>query len=84
MNMLTARRLPMWMEPSKDNLKYRLDSNLVRLVHDSISLRHPRVKIGRRFALELALSQWLHSEGLMRERVEVPEYEVEVDNGSHE
>lgn len=72
MNMLTARKLPMWVEPAADNLKYRLDSNLVRLVHDAVSIRNPGLRIGKRFALELALTQWLHNEGLVRDRVEVP------------
>jgi hypothetical protein len=82
LNMLTSRRLPMWVEPSADNLKYRLDSNLVRLVHDNVALRYPRLKVGKRFALELALTQWLHAEGLMKERVEVPGYEG-GDHGDH-
>lgn len=83
MNMLTTRKLPMWGTPAEDNLKYRIDRNLVRLIHDSISLQHPKLKIGKRFAIELALTQWLHSEGLLREGVTIPEL-IGEGNGNHE
>jgi len=73
MNMLTVRKLPMWQTPAKDNAKFRLDRNLVRLVHDVVQIKNPKLRVGKRFALELALTQWLHSEGLLREGVSIPE-----------
>ena len=83
MNMLTVRKLPIWQTPASENLKYRIDRSLVRLVHDAICLQNPRLKIGKRFAIEYALTQWLHSEGLLRERVNVPEMTGD-SNGNHE
>jgi len=82
MNLLTTRRLPMWVTPASDNLKFRIDRNLVRLVHDSVSLQHPKLKVGKRFALEFALTQWLHSEGLLREGLDIPAIFGETD-GNH-
>jgi hypothetical protein len=83
LNMLTTRKLPIWVTPANDNLKYRLDNNLVRLVHDSVRLKHPTLKIGKRFALELALTQWLHSEGMLRERTDIPQL-IRDSDGYHE
>lgn len=72
-NLLTTRRLPLWREQAKDVPKYRVDSALVGMIVSTLQLRHPGIRIGKRFAIEYALSQWLHNEGLLKERVEVPE-----------
>ena len=83
MNLLTTRRLPIWVTPASDNLKFRIDRNLVRLVHDAVSLQHSKLKVGKRFALEFALTQWLHSEGLLKEGLDIPAIFGD-DNGNHE
>ncbi len=83
MNMLTTRKMPMWVTPARDNLKFRIDRNLVRLVHDAVSLQHQKLKVGKRFALEVALTQWLHSEGLLREGLDIPAIFGDSD-GNHE
>lgn len=82
MNLLTTRKLPVWTTPAADNHKFRIDSALIGMVHSAVSMKNPKLKIGKRFAIELALTQWLHSEGLLEERLEVPELKG-VGNGSH-
>jgi hypothetical protein len=83
MNLLTTRKLPMWVTPASDNLNFRIDRNLVRLVHNAVSLQHQRLRVGKRFALEFALTQWLHSEGLLKEGLDIPAIFGD-ENGNHE
>ena len=82
MNLLTARKLPIWTTPASSNQKFRIDTALIGMVHAAVSMKNPRFKIGKRLAIELALTQWLHSEGLLADKLEVPELLQEVGNGS--
>lgn len=73
MNLLTTRKLPLWVTPANENLKYRIDSALVGMVVSALQMKNPRLKVGKRFAIEYALTRWLHHEGLMEDLLEVPE-----------
>jgi len=83
MNMLTTRKLPMWHNLSDNNLKYRIDTALVGMIVAAVQMKNPRLRCGKRFSIEYALTQWLHSEGLLREGVNIPEL-AGGSNGNNE
>jgi hypothetical protein len=35
-------------------------------VQDNLQLKHPTVRVGKRFAVEFALQEWLYEKGLVR------------------
>jgi hypothetical protein len=66
-NLLTVRRLPVQLNnEGAQPYKLRLDPALAKLVQDNLQLRHPSVRVGKRFAVEFALQEWLYSRGLVR------------------
>ena len=71
-SMLTVRRLPIFTERSGNEFKVRMDPALANLVCDSLQLKYPGYRIGRRWAIEFALMSWLHSEGLVKEAPVLP------------
>lgn len=82
MNMLTTRKLPMWVTPANDNLKYRIDAALVGMIVAAVQMKNPRLRCGKRFSIEYALTQWLHDQGMLKDGVEIPELNG-GDNGSN-
>ena len=67
MNLLTVRRLPVQLNNAgAEPYKLRLDPALAKLVQDNLQLKHPSVRVGKRFAVEYALQEWLFGHGLVR------------------
>jgi hypothetical protein len=66
-NLLTVRRLPVQLNnEGAQPYKLRLDPALAKLVQDNLQLKHPSVRVGKRFAVEFALQEWLYEKGLVR------------------
>lgn len=73
MNMLTVRKLPIYdFQRAGTDTKWRIDTNLVRLVHDAVQCENPGLKIGKRASLELVLLQYLESKGLISNAPQLP------------
>jgi len=66
LSMLTIRKLP----PISDGNgahKQRLDSTLGRMVQEQVALRFPKLRVSKRFAIELALQEWMSDRGMLRQ-----------------
>lgn len=84
-NLLTIRRLPvLGFQRSPQECKQRLDANLARMVQEQVQRRHPGLRVGKRFALEWVLLQWLHAEGLMRQPVVLPDSRGRESDGANQ
>jgi hypothetical protein len=83
MNRLTVRKLPIFTERSGCDHKIRMDRALADMVAASVQIKYPTVRVGKRYSIEYALLEWLHSQGLVKDGPVIP-VAGSKDNGNHE
>ena len=73
MTMLTIRQLPLTIRGNVEDTRYRLDTALVKMVQAQVQQKNDKVRVSKRFAIELALIEWLEREGVVAEKLNIPE-----------
>jgi len=84
---LTMRTVPLQLGTGASDYKVRLNEQVVELVHASVSRRWPGSDVGKRFAVEAVLRDWLRLTGEAEMPTVMPEPTVPVErirNGYHQ
>ena len=84
---LTMRTVPLQLGTGDSDYKVRLNEQVVELVHASVSRRWPGSDVGKRFAVEAVLRDWLRLTGEAEMPTVMPEPTVPVErirNGYHQ
>jgi hypothetical protein len=84
---LTMKTVPLQLGTGDSDYKVRLNEQVVELVHASVSRRWPGSDVGKRFAVEAVLRDWLRLTGEAELPTVMPEPTVPVErirNGFHQ
>ena len=84
---LTMRTVSLQLGTGASDYKVRLNEQVVELVHASVSRRWPGSDVGKRFAVEAVLRDWLRLTGEAEMPTVMPEPAVPVErirNGYHQ
>jgi hypothetical protein len=76
---LTMRTVPLQLGTGASDYKVRLNEQVVELVHASVSRRWPGSDVGKRFAVEAVLRDWLRMTGEAEMPTVMPEPTVPLD-----
>ena len=76
---LTMKTVPLQLGAGDGDYKVRLNEQVVDLVHASVARRWPGTNVGKRFALEAVLRDWLRLTGEAEMPMVLPEPSVPVD-----
>ena len=76
---LTMRTVPLQLGTGDSDYKVRLNEQVVELVHASVSRRWPGSDVGKRFAVEAVLWDWLRLTGEAEMPTVMPEPTVPVE-----
>ena len=76
---LTMRTVPLQLGTGASDYKIRLNEQVVELVHASVSRRWPGSDVGKRFAVEAVLRDWLRLTGEAEMPTVMPEPTVPLE-----
>ena len=76
---LTMKTVPLCLGTGESDYKVRLNEHVVELVHASVSRRWPGSDVGKRFAVEAVLRDWLRLTGEAKMPSVMPEPTVPLE-----
>lgn len=80
---LTMKTTPLALGSGSGDYKVRLNQEVVSMVHASVSRRWSGVEVGRRFAIEAVLRDWLRLNGESDMPAVIPAASVPTESITH-